>query len=72
MSFSPPAYPYERLDGLKKAASVFEGGAIDCSIGTPIDPPPDFVIEELARGVGARGYPPSAGTTDFREPPRRG
>ncbi|HEY5265762.1 MAG TPA: aminotransferase class I/II-fold pyridoxal phosphate-dependent enzyme [Acidimicrobiales bacterium] len=66
MSFTPPAYPYERLDGLKEVASNFEGGAIDCSIGTPIDPPPEFVIEELARGVGARGYPPSAGTTDFR------
>jgi len=66
VSFSPPAYPYERLDGLKEVASNFEGGAIDCSIGTPIDPPPDFVIEELARGVGARGYPPSAGTPDFR------
>jgi succinyldiaminopimelate transaminase len=67
VSFSPPSYPYERLDGLKKAASAFEGGPIDCSIGTPIDPPPDFVIEELARGVGARGYPPSAGTSDFRD-----
>ncbi len=67
MSFSPPAYPYERLDGLKEVASQFEGGAVDCSIGTPIDPPPDFVIEELARGVGARGYPPSAGTADFRD-----
>jgi succinyldiaminopimelate transaminase len=67
VSFTPPAYPYERLDGLKEVASQFEGGAIDCSIGTPIDPPPDFVIEELARGVGARGYPPSAGTADFRD-----
>ncbi|MGH3732568.1 MAG: aminotransferase class I/II-fold pyridoxal phosphate-dependent enzyme [Acidimicrobiales bacterium] len=67
MSFQPPAYPYERLDGLKATASAFEGGAIDCSIGTPIDPPPDFVLEELSRGVGARGYPPSAGTVDFRD-----
>lgn len=67
VSFQPPAYPYERLDGLKAVASRFEGGAIDCSIGTPIDPPPDFVLEELARGVGARGYPPSAGTVDFRD-----
>lgn len=67
MSFTPPAYPYERLDGLKAVASTFEGGAIDCSIGTPVDPPPAFVIEELARGVGARGYPPSAGTPDYRE-----
>jgi succinyldiaminopimelate transaminase len=67
VSFQPPAYPYERLDGLRASASAFEGGAIDCSIGTPIDPPPDFVLEELARGVGARGYPPSAGTIDFRD-----
>ena len=67
VSFQPPAYPYDRLDGLKAAASAFDGGAIDCSIGTPIDPPPDFVLEELARGVGARGYPPSAGTVDFRD-----
>jgi succinyldiaminopimelate transaminase len=67
VSFQPPAYPYERLDGLRATASAFDGGAIDCSIGTPIDPPPDFVLEELARGVGARGYPPSAGTVDFRD-----
>jgi succinyldiaminopimelate transaminase len=66
MSFKPPAYPYERLDGLKKLASSFDGGPIDCSIGTPVDPPAQFVIDELARGVGARGYPPSAGTADFR------
>ncbi len=66
MSFTPPAYPYERLDGLKKAAAAFDGGAIDCSVGTPVDPPPAFVLEELARAVGARGYPPSAGTPDFR------
>ena len=59
--------PTSDLDGLREVASQFEGGAIDCSIGTPIDPPPDFVIEELARGVGARGYPPSAGTADFRD-----
>jgi succinyldiaminopimelate transaminase len=67
VSFEPPAYPYERLDGLKRLASAFEGGPIDCSIGTPVDPPPEFVIDELARGLGARGYPPSAGTTDFRD-----
>jgi succinyldiaminopimelate transaminase len=67
VSFEPPAYPYERLDGLKQLASAFDGGPVDCSIGTPVDPPPNFVIDELARGVGARGYPPSAGTTDFRD-----
>ena len=67
VSFTPPPYPYERLDGLKKLAAAFDGGPIDCSIGTPVDPPATFVIEELARGVGARGYPPSAGTLDYRD-----
>lgn len=66
MSFTPPAYPYERLDGLKKIAEEFDGGAIDCSIGTPIDPPPQFVLDELARAAGARGYPPSAGSPAYR------
>jgi succinyldiaminopimelate transaminase len=67
VSFTPPPYPYERLDGLKVAASRHDGGAIDCSIGTPVDAPPDFVIAELAKGTGARGYPPSAGTPRYRE-----
>ena len=67
MSYSPPAYPYERLNELRELASALEGGPIDCSVGTPIDAPPKFVIEELARGTDARGYPPSAGTPEYRE-----
>lgn len=67
MSFVPPPYPYERLDGLRESASRHAGGAIDCSIGTPVDDPPAFVIEELGRASGARGYPPSAGTARYRE-----
>ena len=67
MSFTPPPYPYERLDAIKELASAWDGGSIDCSIGTPVDPPPDFVVAELARASGARGYPPSAGTDAFRE-----
>jgi succinyldiaminopimelate transaminase len=67
LSFNPPPYPYERLDGLKVAASVHPGGAIDCSIGTPVDAPPDFVVAAFAQATGARGYPPSAGTEQYRE-----
>ena len=67
VSFTPPPYPYERLDGLKSIASMREGGAIDCSIGTPVDAPPEFVVTELAKATGARGYPPSAGTPRYRE-----
>jgi succinyldiaminopimelate transaminase len=66
VSFQPPPYPYERLDGLKKVAAQHEGGVIDCSIGTPVDPPPDEVLAELARASGARGYPASAGSLEYR------
>jgi succinyldiaminopimelate transaminase len=66
MSFTPPPYPYDRLDVLKKAAERFDGGPIDCSIGTPIDPPFKGAVEELARATGARGYPTSAGSPEFR------
>jgi succinyldiaminopimelate transaminase len=66
VSFTPPPYPYERLDGIKKIADQHEGGAIDCSIGTPVDPPAQLVLDELARSVGARGYPSSAGSPEYR------
>ena len=66
MSFTPPPYPYERLDGLRRAADEHDGGAIDCSIGTPNDAPPEDVIAELGRAVGARGYPASQGSEDLR------
>ncbi len=66
MSFVPPPYPYERLEGLKRLAGTHEGGAVDLSIGTPVDPPPEVALAALAAAHGARGYPPSAGTADLR------
>jgi succinyldiaminopimelate transaminase len=66
VSFVLAPYPYDRLEGLKKIAQRHAGGPVDCSIGTPVDAPPDFVIAELARGVGARGYPASFGTEEYR------
>ncbi len=67
MSFTPPPYPYERLDRIKEVAGRHVGGAIDCSIGTPVDAPPVAVLEELARGLDARGYPPSQGSPAYRD-----
>jgi succinyldiaminopimelate transaminase len=67
MSFVPPPYPYERLDSLKKLAERHDGGPIDCSIGTPIDAPPQSALDELALAVGARGYPASIGSVVYRQ-----
>jgi aspartate/methionine/tyrosine aminotransferase len=40
---------------------------VDCSVGTPCDPPIPAVIEALASSGAERGYPASAGSTELRE-----
>ena len=65
--FVPPVYPYERLDGLRAAAEALPGGAVDCSVGTPCDPPPAAVVDALAGSGTERGYPASIGSPAFRQ-----
>lgn len=64
--FVPPPYPYDRLDELKPAAEALEGGMVDCSIGTPMDPPAPEVLAALGGSGAERGYPPSIGSLDLR------
>ncbi len=40
---------------------------VDCSIGTPCDPPPPAVLEALASSGTERGYPASAGSAALRD-----
>lgn len=42
-------------------------GIIDLSVGTPIDPVPDFVQRALADAANAPGYPTTVGTAQVRE-----
>jgi succinyldiaminopimelate transaminase len=65
--FVPPPYPYDRLDRLAPLAAAFDGGAVDLSIGTPIDPAPPAVVAALSTSGLERGYPPSIGTAGLRE-----
>jgi succinyldiaminopimelate transaminase len=64
--FVPPPYPYDRLDEISKLANEHEGGAVDLSIGTPNDPPPEDVVAALSAAGLARGYPASIGTPALR------
>ncbi len=66
MTFRLPPYPYDRLDGLAKLAGAHQGGMVDCSIGTPCDPPAPAVLEALASSGTERGYPASAGSAALR------
>ena len=65
--FTPPPYPYDRLDKLKPLASAHEGGIVDLSIGDPCDAPPRIVLDALAGSASERRYPASIGVPAFRE-----
>lgn len=65
--FVPPPYPYDRLHPIEVLASAVSGGPVDLSIGTPVDPPADGVVEALAGSGAERGYPPSIGTEALRD-----
>jgi succinyldiaminopimelate transaminase len=67
MTFRLPPYPYDRLDGLAKLAAAQPGGMVDCSVGTPCDPPLPAVVEALGSSGSERGYPTSAGSPALRE-----
>ena len=64
--FRPPPYPYDRLDALEALADALPGGVVDCSVGTPCDPPPPSAVHALAASGTERGYPSSAGGPAFR------
>jgi succinyldiaminopimelate transaminase len=64
--FVPPPYPYDRLDEVIAVAAKHDGGAVDLSIGTPVDPPMPEVLEAFARAEGVRGYPSSIGSAALR------
>jgi len=62
-----PEYPWDGLAPLKEKASAFPGGAVDLSIGTPVDPVPPVIQSALAAAANAPGYPPTAGTPGLRD-----
>jgi aspartate/methionine/tyrosine aminotransferase len=75
IGFSPPPYPYDRLEAVRaQAEAAFggecgsgdRGGVVDCSIGTPCDPPQSAVLEAMAASGAERGYPASAGSPAYR------
>lgn len=65
-AFALPPYPYARLGALRPLAGALPGGLVDCSIGTPCDPPLPAVVAALGASGAERGYPPSAGTAALR------
>ena len=65
--FELPPYPYDGLIPARAVAAERFGSAIDMSVGTPFDAPPQVVLDAIASSNSERGYPPSIGTASFRE-----
>jgi aspartate/methionine/tyrosine aminotransferase len=66
-AYTPPPYPYDRLNEYKPLGERLEGGLVDLSIGTPFDPPPAAAVAALGGSNAERGYPPSIGLPAARE-----
>jgi succinyldiaminopimelate transaminase len=62
-----PDYPWEALAPYREVAAKHEGGVVDLSIGTPVDPTPQHIREALAAAADAHGYPTTHGTPALRE-----
>jgi succinyldiaminopimelate transaminase len=56
------------LSALRDVADALPGGAIDASVGTPVDPMPEVAVQAMEDAIrSATGYPPSIGTSAYRE-----
>jgi aspartate/methionine/tyrosine aminotransferase len=67
-TFQTP-YDWGRLDECKAIAKQVEGGMIDLSVGSPVDPVPESVQKALADAAdapNAHGYPATIGTPALR------
>lgn len=62
-----PDYPWEALAPYLAKAAEHPDGAVNLSIGTPVDPTPAVVQEALAAAANAPGYPTVHGTLALRE-----
>lgn len=64
--FVPPPYPQDRLTALRRLADALPGGAVDVSVGNPVDAIPDAASAAFVAAAAANGYPPSIGTPELR------
>ncbi len=62
-----PEYPWNAMQPYLEKASLHPDGAVNLSIGTPVDPTPTVVQDALKAASDAPGYPTTHGTPALRE-----
>lgn len=61
-----PEYPWEQLKPYSAKAALHERGAVDLSVGSPVDPTPSIIQDALNASSNAPGYPSTGGSIEFK------
>lgn len=61
-----PDFPWDLLAPYADKARQYPAGAIDLSVGTPVDPTPEFIQEALRDSSNSPSYPVTIGTPELR------
>ncbi|MGH3787340.1 MAG: succinyldiaminopimelate transaminase [Pseudonocardiaceae bacterium] len=67
MRLGLPDFPWDSLAGAARRAKEYPGGAVDLSVGTPVDPVPDVLRDALQSASALPGYPATHGTPELRQ-----
>lgn len=66
MAHKLPDFPWDALAPYGAIAKEHHDGIIDLSVGTPVDPTPDFIAQALCEAANSPSYPLTAGTPELR------
>jgi len=61
-----PDFPWDALAPYGEIARAHPDGAIDLSVGTPVDATPEFIQEALRSAANSPSYPVTVGTPELR------
>jgi succinyldiaminopimelate transaminase len=67
MPFDLPDFPWDSLAPFAERARAHEGGIVDLSVGSPVDPTPQPIRDALVAATDAHSYPLTAGSPALRE-----
>jgi succinyldiaminopimelate transaminase len=62
-----PDFPWDSIVPLAELARAHDGGIVDLSVGSPVDPTPAVVRDALVAATDAHSYPATAGSPALRE-----
>lgn len=66
MALDLPDFPWDSLAAATAVARAHEGGIVDLSVGSPVDPTPAVIRDALREATDAHAYPQVAGTPALR------